>query len=226
MYQQLLKEKVAEAAFERVAAEHSDKLLLGIGTGTTAECFIRLLPQLKSRIEATVASSERSAALLSELGLPVVDLNSVGPLDVYIDGADEANSQLHLIKGGGAALTREKIVAAASRQFICIADESKRVKTLGAFPLPVEVIPMARSHVARELLALGGQPVWREGVITDNHNLILDVHGMAIEDALAMEARINHITGVVCNGLFAARPADILLLGAPSGVETVLPPSL
>ena len=225
MDQQLLKEKVAEAAFERVAAEHSDKLLLGIGTGTTAECFIRLLPRLKSRIEATVASSERSAELLSELGLPVVDLNSVGPLDVYIDGADEANSQLHLIKGGGAALTREKIVAAASRQFICIADVSKRVAVLGSFPLPVEVIPMARSHVARELHALGGQPVWREGVITDNQNLIMDVHGMAIDDAPEMEAHINQITGVVCNGLFAARPADILLLGAPSGVERMLPPS-
>ena len=141
------------------------------------------------------------------------------------DGADEANSQLHLIKGGGAALTREKIVAAASKQFICIADVSKRVAVLGAFPLPVEVIPMARSHVARELHALGGQPVWREGVITDNQNLILDVHGMAVEDALEMEARINQITGVVCVGLFAARPADILLLGAPSGVERMLPPS-
>ena len=227
MDQQLLKEKVAEAAFERVAAEHSDKLLLGIGTGTTAECFIILLPQLKSRIEATVASSERSASLLSELGLPVVDLNSVGPLDVYIDGADEANCQLHLIKGGGAALTREKIVAAASRQFICIADESKRVETLGAFPLPVEVIPMARSHVARALVELGGQPVWREDVITDNHNLILDVHGMTIEDAAAVEARINQIAGVVSNGLFAARPADVLLLGTSQGVKEVVPmPSL
>ncbi len=227
MDQQLLKEQVAEAAFERVAAEHSDKLLLGIGTGTTAECFIRLLPQLKSRIEATVASSERSASLLSELGLPVVDLNSVGPLDVYIDGADEANSQLHLIKGGGAALTREKIVAAASRQFVCIADESKRVETLGAFPLPVEVIPMARSHVARALVELGAQPVWREDVITDNHNLILDVHGMTIEDAAAVEARINQIAGVVSNGLFAARPADVLLLGTSQGVKEVVPmPSL
>jgi len=221
--QQLLKEQVAEAAFERVAAEHSDRLLLGIGTGTTAECFIRLLPQLKSRIEATVASSERSASLLSELGLPVVDLNSVGPLDVYIDGADEANSQLHLIKGGGAALTREKIVAAASRQFICIADESKKVKTLGAFPLPVEVIPMARSHVARELHALGGQPVWREDVVTDNGNIILDVHGLSIIDAHQMETVINAIAGVVCNGLFAHRPADILLLGAPQGVMEVMP---
>ena len=222
MDQQLLKEKVAEAAFERVAAEHSDKLLLGIGTGTTAECFIRLLPQLKSRIEATVASSERSASLLSDLGLPVVDLNSVGPLDVYIDGADEANSQLHLIKGGGAALTREKIVAAASSQFICIADESKRVETLGAFPLPVEVVPMARSHVARALAKLGGQPLWREGVITDNGNLILDVHGLRIADARQLETAINMLAGVVCSGLFAHRPADILLLGTSQGVMEVL----
>ena len=223
MDQQLLKEKVAEAAFERVAAEHSDKLLLGIGTGTTAECFIRLLPQLKSRIEATVASSERSAALLSELGLPVVDLNSVGPLDVYVDGADEANSQLHLIKGGGAALTREKIVAAASRQFICIADESKRVETLGAFPLPVEVIPMARSYVPRALVKRGGQPVWRDGVITDNGNMILDVHGLSIVDARQLETAINQVTGVVCNGLFANRAADVLLLGTSQGVKEVIP---
>lgn len=223
MDQQLLKEKVAEAALERVAAENSDKLLLGIGTGTTAECFIRLLPQLKSRIEATVASSERSASLLSELGLPVVDLNSVGPLDVYIDGADEANSQLQLIKGGGAALTREKIVAAASRQFICIADDSKRVETLGAFPLPVEVIPMARSHVARALVELGGQPVWREGVTTDNGNLVLDAHGLSIVDARQLETAINMLAGVVCNGLFAHRPADILLLGTSQGVTEVTP---
>ena len=224
MDQQLLKEKVAEVAFERVAAEHSDKLLLGIGTGTTAECFIRLLPQLKSRIEATVASSERSASLLSELGLPVVDLNSVGPLDIYIDGADEANSQLHLIKGGGAALTREKIVAAASRQFICIADESKKVEALGAFPLPVEVIPMARSHVARELVKLGGDPVWREGVITDNGNIILDVHHLyPMVSACDLEGTINQITGVVTNGLFALKPADILFLATQEGIKTHYP---
>jgi ribose 5-phosphate isomerase A len=221
--QQLLKEKVAEAALEQVAAGHSDNLLLGIGTGSTAECFIRMLPQLKSRIEATVASSERSATLLSELGLPVVDLNSVGPLDVYIDGADEANSQLHLIKGGGAALTREKIVAAASRQFICIADESKSVEVLGAFPLPVEVIPMARSQVARELVKLGGQPVWREDVVTDNGNSILDVHGLSIQEPPKMETAINQITGAVCNGLFAIRPADILLLGTSQGIKEVMP---
>ena len=219
--QQTLKEQVAESALERVSARHSDRLLLGIGTGTTAECFIRTLPAIRSRIEATVASSERSAVLLRELDLPVMDLNSVGPLDVYIDGADEATAQLALIKGGGAALTREKIVAAASEEFICIADASKRVDVLGAFPLPVEVIPMARSHVARALAQLGGQPVWREDTITDNGNLILDVHGLHISNPVEIETRINQIVGVVCNGLFAHRPADVLLLGTPAGVEIV-----
>jgi ribose 5-phosphate isomerase A len=150
-----------------------------------------------------------------------MDLNSVGPLDVYVDGADEANEQLALIKGGGAALTREKIVAAASEEFICIADASKRVDVLGTFPLPVEVIPMARSYVARALVQLGGQPVWREETITDNGNLILDVHGLHISDPLAIETRINQMAGVVCNGLFANRPADLLLLGTPAGVEIV-----
>ena len=221
MDQQTLKEQVAESALERVSSRHSDRLLLGIGTGTTAECFIRTLPAIRSRIEATVASSERSAVLLRELDLPVMDLNSVGPLDVYIDGADEATAQLALIKGGGAALTREKIVAAASEEFICIADASKRVDVLGAFPLPVEVIPMARSHVARALAQLGGQPVWREDTITDNGNLILDVHGLHISNPIEIETRINQIVGVVCNGLFAHRPADVLLLGTPAGVEIV-----
>ena len=221
MDQQTLKEQVAESALERVSARHSDRLLLGIGTGTTAECFIRTLPAIRSRIEATVASSERSAVLLRELDLPVMDLNSVGPLDVYIDGADEATAHLALIKGGGAALTREKIVAAASEEFICIADASKRVDVLGAFPLPVEVIPMARSHVARALAQLGGQPVWREDTITDNGNLILDVHGLHISNPVEIETRINQIVGVVCNGLFAHRPADVLLLGTPAGVEVV-----
>ena len=155
-----------------------------------------------------------------------MDLNSVGPLDVYVDGADEANAQLALIKGGGAALTREKIVAAASEEFICIADTSKRVGVLGVFPMPVEVIPMARSHVARELAQLGGQPVWREETVTDNGNLILDVHGLQITDPLDMETRINQMAGVVCNGLFANRPADVLLLGTPAGVEVVSGSSL
>jgi ribose 5-phosphate isomerase A len=199
---------------------------LGIGTGSTAECFIRTLPAIRSRIEATVASSERSADLLQAFNIPVMDLNSVGPLDVYVDGADEANAQLVLIKGGGAALTREKIVAAASEEFICIADASKRVGVLGAFPLPVEVIPMARSHVARELAQLGGQPVWREETITDNGNLILDIHGLHINDPRDLETRINQMAGVVCNGLFANRPADVLLLGTPAGVEVVSGSSL
>lgn len=221
MDQQALKDMVAAAAIERVAAIDSNDLVLGIGTGSTAECFIRQLTALRSRIDTTVASSERSAELLKELGIPVADLNSVAGLDAYIDGADESNEHLQLIKGGGAALTREKIVAAASELFICIADESKLVATLGAFPLPIEVIPMARSYVARELVALGGQPVWREGVVTDNGNVILDVHGLSISEAIGLEERIDHISGVVASGLFAMRPADLLLLGTPSGVRTL-----
>jgi ribose 5-phosphate isomerase A len=217
--QQALKEQVAAAAVEHVANIYSDKLVLGIGTGSTAECFIRGLVGLRGRIETTVASSERSAVLLAELNIPVTDLNSVSELDAYIDGADEANESLALIKGGGAAHTREKIVAAVAKQFICIADESKWVETLGSFPLPVEVIPMARSYVARELVKLGGQPVWREGVVTDNGNIILDVHGLRITDPCKIETDINQLTGVVSNGLFAHRPADLLLLGTNSGVE-------
>ena len=158
---------------------------------------------------------------MKSLGLPVADLNSVGGLDAYVDGADEANQHLQLIKGGGAALTREKIVAAAAQQFICIADESKLVGTLGSFPLPVEVIPMARSYVARTLVRLGGQPVWREGVVTDNGNIILDVYGMEIAQAMKVEEQIDHIAGVVSNGLFALRPADVLLLGTAEGVRTL-----
>ena len=223
MDQQTLKEAVAAAALERVKALPGDRLALGIGTGSTAECFIRLLPALQGRIEVTVSSSERSEAMLAELGLPVVDLNTVTGLDAYIDGADETNSELQLIKGGGAALTQEKIVAAASDVFICIADVSKRVATLGAFPLPVEVIPMARSLVTRELSKLGGEPVWREGVVTDNGNVILDVHGLVIDRPAELEDRINQITGVVCNGLFARRPADLVLLGTPEGVQVLAP---
>jgi ribose 5-phosphate isomerase A len=222
MDQQALKELVASAAVARVAAIHSDNLVLGIGTGSTAECFIRQLVSLRGRIDVTVASSERSAELLKSLDIPVDDLNNVGELDAYIDGADEANHHLQLIKGGGAALTREKIVAAASKEFICIADESKLVGTLGAFPLPVEVIPMARSYVARQLVALGGQPVWREGTVTDNGNVILDVYGLQIAQAMNLEERIDHIAGVVSSGLFALRPADVLLLGTGDGVRTII----
>ena len=216
-----MKEAVALAALEWVKALPSDSLVLGIGTGSTAECFIRLLPAIKERITITVSSSQRSAALLQELQIPLGDLNDVGELDAYVDGADEANQRLQLIKGGGAALTREKIIAAAAKRFLCIADASKKVATLGAFPLPVEVIPMARSFVARELVKLGGQPIWRDGVVTDNGNVILDVHGLLIDHALETEASINHITGVVCSGLFARRPADVLMLGTPQGVETL-----
>lgn len=216
-----MKEAVALAALEWVKALPGDNLVLGIGTGSTAECFIRLLPAIKERITITVSSSQRSAALLQELQIPLGDLNDVGELDAYIDGADEANQRLQLIKGGGAALTREKIIAAAAKRFLCIADASKKVATLGAFPLPVEVIPMARSFVARELVKLGGQPIWRDGVVTDNGNVILDVHGLLIDHALETEAAINHITGVVCSGLFARRPADVLMLGTPQGVETL-----
>jgi ribose 5-phosphate isomerase A len=216
-----MKEAVALAALEWVKALPGDNLVLGIGTGSTAECFIRLLPAIKQRINITVSSSQRSAALLQELQIPLGDLNDVGQLDAYIDGADEANQRLQLIKGGGAALTREKIIAAAAKRFLCIADASKKVATLGAFPLPVEVIPMARSFVARELVKLGGQPIWRDGVVTDNGNVILDVHGLSIDHALETEEAINHITGVVCSGLFARRPADVLMLGTPQGVETL-----
>jgi ribose 5-phosphate isomerase A len=221
MDQNTLKEQVANAALERVASLPDDGLVLGIGTGSTTECFINVLGAIKHRVDTTVSSSERSTQLLQSLGFLVSDLNTVPRVDVYIDGADEANSQLQLIKGGGAALTREKIIAAVADQFICIADGSKRVDVLGGFPLPVEVIPMARSHVARELVKLGGQPVWREGVITDNGNFILDAHGMHINAPLETERAINEITGVVCNGLFAIRPADELLLGTPDGVVSI-----
>jgi len=219
--QDRLKQKVADAAIERVAGHHNDLLVLGIGTGSTAEWFIKGLERIRHRVDVTVSSSERSATLLRDLGFTVSDLNAVPRVDLYVDGADEANDRLQLIKGGGAALTREKIIAAASKRFICIADESKKVEVLGAFPLPIEVIPMARSHVARELAKLGGQPVWRENVVTDNGNVILDVHGLEIHDPLEAERQINDMTGVVCNGLFAMRPADELLLGTPDGVICV-----
>jgi len=216
-----LKQQVAEAAIERVSRHPDDQLVLGIGTGSTAEWFIKGLERLRHRIDVTVSSSERSAALLHDMGFTVRDLNAVPRVDLYVDGADEANDRLQLIKGGGAALTREKIIAAASERFICIADESKRVEVLGTFLLPVEVVPMARSFVARELAKLGGQPVWRENVVTDNGNVILDVHGLEIHDPLETERQINDMTGVVCNGLFAMRPADELLLGTPDGVMSV-----
>ena len=187
--------------------------VVGVGTGSTVAHFIDELGKIRGRIEATVSSSEKSTALLKQLGIPVVDLNSVGELSLYVDGADECDPRKCLIKGGGAALTREKIIAAASRKFVCMIDASKRVDVLGRFPLPVEVIPMARGYVAREIVRRGGQPVWRDGTVTDNGNWILDVHNLRITDPVALEADLNQITGVVCVGLFAKRPADVVLIG-------------
>lgn len=195
--------------------------IIGVGTGSTVNHFIAALATIKDRLEGAVSSSEASSARLQSHGIPIVDLNDVGRLDLYVDGADESNHRLQLIKGGGGALTREKIVAAASRRFICIADESKLVEVLGRFPLPVEVIPMARSYVTEELVRLGGFPVVREGLVTDNGNVILDVHGLRITSPIEMEQRVNNIPGVLTVGLFAIRPADLLILGTPAGPRTV-----
>ncbi len=195
--------------------------IVGVGTGSTANHFIDALATIKGRIEGTVASSVASADRLKGHGIPVLDLNSVDEIAVYVDGADEINHRMHMIKGGGGALTREKIVAAVAKKFVCVADETKLVDVLGAFPLPVEVIPMARSFVARELVKLGGEPVWREGFVTDNGNVILDVHGMEIMDPVGLEETLNHITGVVTNGLFARRPANVFLMGTRDGVKTL-----
>ena len=221
MTQDELKQAVAEAAVEYILPLLEEDTIVGVGTGSTANMFIDELAKHKHLFDGTVASSEASADRLKGHGIPVYDLNSVSSIRVYVDGADESNNHLHLIKGGGAALTREKIVAAVSEEFVCIADESKLVKVLGDFPLPVEVIPMARSYVARELVKLGGDPVYREGVVTDNGNHILDVYNMQIVDPIKLESQINEIVGVVTNGLFAARPANVLLLGTQSGVKTL-----
>lgn len=213
-----MKRAAAEAALQYVAEDS----IVGIGTGSTANHFIDLLAaKFKRRIEGAVASSEASAAKLKQHGIPVFELNSIGDIPLYVDGADEANGFLQLIKGGGGALTREKVVASASRKFICIADESKKVDVLGAFPLPVEVIPMARSYVARQLVKLGGNPVLREGFKTDNGNIILDVHNLSIMEPVKMEQTINNIAGVVASGLFANRPADVLILGTQQGPKTL-----
>ena len=203
------KRRAARAAMQFV----EPGMIVGVGTGSTVAHFIDALAERKNDIEAAVSSSEQSTRLLQERGIRVVDLNSSGELALYVDGADECDPERCLIKGGGAALTREKIIAAASRQFVCIIDPSKRVEVLGKFPLPVEVIPMARSHVARALVLLGGQPVWRDGVITDNGNWILDVHNLRISDPVGLETAINQIVGVVTVGLFAARRADVVLTG-------------
>ncbi|QNM97265.1 ribose-5-phosphate isomerase RpiA [Chitinimonas koreensis] len=213
-------DEMKRAAARAAIAYVPDNCIVGVGTGSTANHFIDALAEIKGRIDGAVASSEASAARLKSHGIPVYDLNAIDRLPVYVDGADEINHYLHAIKGGGAALTREKIVAAVAEQFVCIADYTKRVETLGRFPLPVEVIPMARSHVARELVQLGGRPVYREGVLTDNGNVILDVHGMSIVEPGKLEGEINQIVGVVTNGLFARRRADVLLLGTEHGVET------
>ncbi len=211
------------AAAEAAVAYVPEGSVLGVGTGSTVNHFIAALGRRRVPIAGAVSSSEASTRLLKAAGIDVVDLNSAGDLDVYVDGADEATRHLALIKGGGAALTREKIVAAASRRFVCIVDRSKVVDVLGRFPLPVEVIPMARSYVARQLVKLGGQPVLREGVVTDNGNAILDVHNLRIADPKALETEINMIAGVVANGLFARRGADLLLVGTDTGVEVIKP---
>lgn len=217
MTQDELKRAVAREAVKHVISG----AVLGVGTGSTADYFIDELAAAKISIAGAVASSERSAARLRELRIRVLDLNGVDDIPVYVDGADEITERLHMIKGGGGALTREKIVAAVARKFVCIADESKLVPVLGGYPLPVEVVPMARTYVARELAKLGGQPRLREGFSNDNGNVILDVSGLRILDPVALETVINSITGVVTNGLFARRGADVLLLGTNSGVRTI-----
>jgi len=216
MDQDELKKQVAEAAIEYVETG----TIIGVGTGSTANFFIDALAKIKGRIDGTVASSIASAERLREHGIPVLDLNEAGELSLYVDGADETNEQLHLIKGGGGALTREKIVAGASRKFVCICDESKLVRMLGTFPLPVEVIPMAQSFVARELVKHGGTPELRQGFTTDNGNIILDIKNLEIMEPCTLESTLNNIPGIVTVGIFANRPADVLLLGTANGVET------
>jgi ribose 5-phosphate isomerase A len=217
MTQDELKKKVAEAALQYVKGLS----VLGVGTGSTVNFLIDMLAEFKSQIDGAVSSSEGTTAKLKKVGIPVLDLNDTGTLEVYIDGADEVNEHFQMIKGGGGALTREKIIGAASKKFVCIADASKYVGTLGKFPLPVEVLPMARSYVAREMVKLGGQPVWREGFISDNGGQILDVHNLTILNPVEMEKEINNIPGVITVGIFAIRPADIVLLGSAEGIKTL-----
>ena len=206
------KEDGKQRSAERAIAFVEEGSVIGVGTGSTVKYFIEGLARMRGRIEGAVSSSDQSSALLKAAGIPVLDLNAHGPLPLYVDGADECDPHRRLIKGGGAALTREKIIAAASVKFVCVIDASKEVAVLGTFPLPVEVIPMARSHVARALRQLGGQPVWRDGVVTDNGNWLLDVHGLRIIDPVKLESEINQITGVVSVGLFSARPADVVIV--------------
>lgn len=220
MSQDTLKKQAAIAALDYV----EEDTIVGVGTGSTVNFFIDALAEMKGRIEGAVSSSEASTERMKGLGIPVFELNSVGDIPLYVDGADESNEHLQLIKGGGAALTREKIVAAAAKTFVCIADESKLVNILGKFPLPVEVIPMARSYVGRQLVKLGGTPEWREDCITDNGNYIIDVHNLEIMEAIKLERAINDIAGVVTVGLFAQRPADVLILGGKDGPRTIKKP--
>ncbi len=209
------KRAAARAALEFI----EPGMTLGVGTGSTVNCLIEMLPEVRKRIDRVVSSSKASTKLLEEQGFEVMTLNETGDFDLYIDGADEANKRLELIKGGGGALTREKVLAGAARRFVCIIDDSKLVGMLGAFPLPIEVLPMAQEFVARRMVRMRGQPVWREGFVTDNGNHILDVHDLQIANPIDMEARINRIPGVVCVGLFAHRPADVLLIAGDSGVR-------
>ena len=218
MHKNQLKQQVGQAAVDYIAPYLKPDTIVGVGTGSTTNCFIDALASIKHTFDGTVASSEDSAARLKSYDIPVFDLNSIRDMMFYVDGADEANHRFQLIKGGGGALTREKIAASVADKFICILDESKLVKTLGVFPLPIEVIPMARSAVARQLVKLGGRPVYRQGFVTDNGNLILDVFDFQIHAAVELERAINNLSGVVTNGLFAQKPADMLLLGTIDGV--------
>lgn len=217
MTQDEKKKQVAEAALAYV----EDDTIVGVGTGSTVNFFIECLASIKHRIDGAVSSSDATETLLKQHNIPVISLNSANDIPVYIDGADEATKYLHLIKGGGGALTREKIVAAVSRKFICIIDETKLVDVLGTFPLPIEVIPMAQSYIAREIIKLGGQPILREGFTTDNGNIILDVHNLSILKPVALEQELNKLAGIVTNGLFAQRPADVLLIASDSGVQVL-----
>ncbi len=217
MSQDSKKQRVAEAALEYIETD----TIVGLGSGNTVNVFIAALAGVKSRIDGVVAGSTASETLLREYNIPLIPLNSAGDIPVYVDSADEATKHRHLIKGGGGALTREKIIAAASDKFICIIDDSKLVGTLGGFPLAIEVIPMAQSHVARELVKLGGQPILREKFTTDNGNIILDVHNLKIPQPLDLERKLDHITGIVANGIFANRPADVLLIADDNSVRTI-----
>lgn len=219
--QEQLKQRAAQAAFDLVKEQLPKQAVIGIGTGSTVNYFIDLLAEIKDDIDAAVSSSEASTARLKQHGIPVLDLNAVSEVPIYVDGADEIDEHLRMVKGGGGALTREKIIAAVAESFICIVDSSKLVGRLGRFPIPVEVVPMARSYVGREIVKLGGDPVWREGVVTDNGNWILDVHNFDILDPIHLEQQLNSIVGVVTNGLFAQRGANIAIVANESGIQTI-----